>query len=69
MQYTEFRDTVREALGKNTTGLTWVELRERYALPYDRPCPTWVRQLEAEIGLTRKKGSGRALVWQLNPKN
>jgi len=40
-------------------------LREALALPYDRPCPEWTRQLEEEIGLIRRKGSGRSLVWQL----
>ncbi|MBL1217822.1 MAG: hypothetical protein D8M59_10040 [Planctomycetes bacterium] len=67
MRYTEFRDIVRAALGRNRNGLTWIELRDRCDLPYDRPCPSWVAQLEVEIGLERVKGEGRALVWKVKP--
>jgi hypothetical protein len=65
MRYVEFRDSVREELGRNPGGLTWVELRERLALPYDRPCPTWVKWLERDIGLSRARGSTAAYVWQV----
>ncbi len=65
MKYIEFRDSIQEELIKNPDGLTWVELRNRLELPYERPCPTWVQRLEKEIGLIRSKGSGRALVWKI----
>ncbi|HSI32685.1 MAG: hypothetical protein ACAI43_17605 [Phycisphaerae bacterium] len=65
MRYTEFRDAIRGALRQNGAGLTWAELRERLALPYDRACPEWTKDLEREIGLVRVKGAGRALVWRL----
>jgi hypothetical protein len=68
MRYTEFRDAIRHELRRRRGGRTWSELRDVLDLPYDRPCPTWVRQLEEEIGLTRQKGGGRALIWSLNPK-
>ena len=63
MRYVEFRDAVLGELRGTRAGMTWAELRERLNLPYDRPCPTWVRRLE-ESGLTREKGPGRALVWR-----
>jgi hypothetical protein len=66
MRYVEFRDQIRTALRRTPTGLTWDELRDGLALPYDRPCPQWTRQLEQEIGLTRARGVGRALVWKLS---
>lgn len=65
MKYTEFRDQIKQALQRRPEGLTWKELRDRLGLPYERACPAWTRQLEAEINLTREKGSGRALVWRV----
>ena len=65
MKYVEFRDAIGRELRQRPEGLTWMELRERLALPYDRPCPTWVAQLERELGLVRVKGRTRSLVWKL----
>ena len=65
MRYTEFRDQILRRLQRQASGLTWVELREQLDLPYERACPTWIKQLEAEIGLTRTKGSGSAKVWKV----
>ncbi|MEM6332118.1 MAG: hypothetical protein AAF823_02120 [Planctomycetota bacterium] len=65
MRYTEFRDAIQRGLRRRGSGMTWAELREALDLPYDRPCPEWAKRLEAEIGLTRVKGSGRALVWRV----
>ena len=68
MRYTDYRDSIRQALRRNANGMTWVELQSQLALPYDRPCPAWTKQLEREIGLTRVKGDGRALVWKLGQR-
>lgn len=65
MRYVEFKSAIREHLQRNRKGATWVELRETLALPYDRACPEWTRRLEEDIGLVRRKGEGRALVWEL----
>ena len=65
MRYAEFRDAIRAELARHTDGMTWTQLQERLRLPYERPCPTWTKQLEREIGLRREKGSGRILVWRL----
>ena len=65
MRYTEFRDAIQKELRQMPEGLTWVDLRDRLGLPYDRPCPTWTRQLEKEIGLSRVKGHVRSLVWRV----
>jgi hypothetical protein len=69
MRYTEFRDLIREELDRSPEGRTWAELRDGLGLPYDRPCPTWTRKLEEQIGLTRTKGAGRALVWKLGGRH
>jgi hypothetical protein len=68
VRYVDLRDVIQEELARNPAGLTWAELRERLDLPYDRPCPTWIRRLEQEIGLSRVKGSGRAYVWTIRPE-
>ena len=65
MKYVEFRDAIAKALRRNRCGLTWVKLRDTLDLPYERPCPNWTRRLEEEIGLSRVKGEGRALVWKI----
>jgi hypothetical protein len=68
MRYVDFRDSIRGELEGSATGLTWVQLRSRLDLPYDRPCPAWTRLMEKEIGLRRIKGEGRSLVWQLEKR-
>ena len=65
MHYVEFKVAIQQHLKRKRQGATWVELRETLALPYERACPEWTRRLEEEIGLVRRKGSGRALVWEV----
>jgi hypothetical protein len=65
MRYIEFKTTIQRHLRKHRHGATWTELRDALALPYERPCPEWTRRLETEIGLVRRKGSSRSLVWSL----
>ena len=65
MQYVDFRDLIREELKRHPTGLTWAQLRNQLNLPYDRPCPTWTKQLEKEIRLSRTRGAGRSMVWNI----
>lgn len=67
MRYAEYKAAIQQHLQRNRCGATWLELRETLALPYDRPCPEWTRRLEEDIGLIRRKGSGRSLVWALPP--
>ena len=68
MRYVDFKESIRRDLQSNPGGLTWKQLRDRNQLPYDRPCPTWTRCLEEEIGLRRVKrpGMGNQLVWVVN---
>ena len=67
MRYIDFKDAILAELRRCPTGLSWSELRERLALPYERPCQEWVRRLEAETGLRRERGSTPAFVWKLPP--
>ena len=65
MTYADFRDSIANELRRTPAGLTWAQLQDRLSLPYARPCPTWTKQLEHDIGLTRVKGESRALVWKV----
>jgi len=65
MRYTEFKAAIEGHLRRQPDGASWKELRESLALPYQQPCPEWTRRLEKELGLRRRKGAGRALVWEL----
>jgi len=65
MRFSEFKDAIDRELRRSPQGLTWLELQRRLKLPYDRPCPTWTNKLQKEIGLSRKKGTGRAFLWSV----
>ena len=67
-RYVDFRDRIRDELRRTPEGLTWAQLKDRLDLPYDRPCQTWIRQMEREIGLTRARGTERAYLWTLRQK-
>ena len=68
MTYINFRSSIEVELKKHPAGKTWKELRDGLKLPYDQPCPEWMRKLEKEIGLAREKGKGNALVWRVETK-
>jgi len=65
VRYEDFKNAIRDELRRLPDGLTWPQLKERLDLPNARPCPTWVKCLEQEIGLTRTKGSSAAYVWKI----
>jgi hypothetical protein len=65
MKYLEFRDAIQHELVDNPGGLTWIQLRKRLSLPYEKPCQTWIAQLEKEIGLKRESRVHGALIWQV----
>jgi len=65
MTYLEYKSRIQRHLETHASGATWQELRDILKLPYDRPCPEWTRRLEKEIGLVRRKGTGRSLNWVL----
>lgn len=65
MRYEDFKQTIVTELCAHPAGFTWAELRSRLALPYEQPCPTWVRRLETEIGLTRSRGENAAYIWRI----
>ena len=68
MRYVDLRGSIKDDLLQCPPGFTWEELRERLQLPHDRPCGSWVRRMQREMGLTRARGSGRAYIWTLLPR-
>ncbi|GAG74669.1 unnamed protein product [marine sediment metagenome] len=69
MTYEEFKQIIKEALEKESDGLTWTQLRERNPELYQRwPANQWVRKLEDDIGLIREKVKGR-MVWRIGNEN
>jgi hypothetical protein len=68
MRYVEFRDAIQSELRRAPAGLTWADLKKRLNLPYDSPCPEWVKQMEQEIGLSRERVCGRAFTWKVSPR-
>jgi len=57
MTYNEFRDRIQRQLARHPDGLTWRELQTQLRLPYDRPCPTWVNELERKLACGAFLGS------------
>ena len=53
MRYSEFKESIQNALLENLAGLTWLELKSSLKLPYKIPSQTWIYQLEEEIHLER----------------
>jgi hypothetical protein len=69
MRYADFRNVIQKELSRNSSGLTWPQLKGRLHLAYERPCPEWIGRLEKEIGLSRTRAAGRAHIWRLKPPN
>ena len=65
MRYSEFKEIIQNELLKYPDGLTWIELKINLNLPYNRPCQTWIMQMEQEIGLMRVREIKRAYIWKI----
>jgi hypothetical protein len=66
VRYVDFRDSIQDELTRTPGGLTWPELKERLALPYERPCPIWLARLGEEIGLRRERRPRGPALWRLD---
>jgi predicted Zn-ribbon and HTH transcriptional regulator len=63
--YEDFRDKVQETLKGSPGPLTWTEIRTLAGLPQKFPNNQWVRQMESEIGLERKRDAHGIIHWEL----
>jgi len=65
MRYIDFKDLIAAELRQTPAGLSWSELKNRLQLTYQRPCATWIRRLEHEIGLVRVPQHGHTYCWRI----
>lgn len=64
MTYDDFRTKVEETLRQHGT-LTWTELRTVAKLPQAFPNNQWVRRMEKDIGLNRKRDNHGIIRWSV----
>ena len=62
--YNEFMRKVETVLKANPNGLTWTEIKKELNLPQRVPNNKWVRQMETDISLTRKREKN-GIVWRI----
>lgn len=65
ISYEDFRDKIAGVLRKAGKPLTWTEVRTEATLPQAFPNNQWVRRMEADIGLTRRREKDGIIHWEL----
>ena len=65
MAYEDFRDNVKDTLKASDQPLTWTEVRTAAGLPQKYPNNQWVRRMERDIGLERKRDKQGIIQWAL----
>lgn len=65
MTYEDFRDTIKATIQAAKKPLTWTEIRTAAKLPQAFPNNKWVRRMEDDIRLERKKDGHGVIHWQL----
>jgi len=65
MTYEAFKEKVKNLLITNPRGLTWSEIKTKANFPQKVPNNTWVKWMERDIGLIRKKESG-IITWMVD---
>ncbi|MBA7573146.1 hypothetical protein ES708_14941 [subsurface metagenome] len=66
-QYLVFKEAVIKVLSDSEEPMPWNEIKEIAGLEQANPRRSWVRRLEEEIGLTRRRKDGEK-VWSLRPE-
>ena len=62
--YESFMRKIELLLKAEPNGLTWSEIKKTLNLPQKVPNNKWVRQMEADIGLTRNREK-KGIVWRI----
>lgn len=65
MTYGDFKSKIAKVLRDAGKPLTWTEVRTIAALPQAFPNNQWVRRMEVDIGLTRRRESDGIIHWEL----
>jgi len=64
LTYEDFSGKIQKAL-KHSGSLTWTEIRTIAKLPEKFPNNKWVRRMEQDIALKRKKDAEGIIKWSL----
>jgi hypothetical protein len=65
MTYHDFKSKIAAVLRASTKPMTWTEIRTVASLPQAFPNNQWVRRMEEDIGLTRRRESDGIIHWEL----
>lgn len=65
ISYDVFKSKIARVLKDASKPLTWTEIRTTAALPQAFPNNQWVRRLEEDIGLTRRREKDGIIHWEL----
>jgi hypothetical protein len=65
MTYDDFKDKIKETIVSAKQPLTWTQVRTIAKLPQLFPNNQWVRRMEKDIGLVRKKDSHGNIHWSI----
>lgn len=65
ISYDEFKEKIRSMLEHKDDGMTWTELREQLGLDQVVPNNKWVRKMEKDIGLKRRREM-HGVIWRVS---
>ncbi|VVB61124.1 Uncharacterised protein [uncultured archaeon] len=65
LPYKEFKERIKLLLNKNSSGLTWTDIKKIENFPQKVPNNKWVKKLEEDIQLIRIRDRKRGIVWKL----
>jgi hypothetical protein len=63
--YADFSSKIAKALKRAGKPLTWTEIRTAASLSQAFPNNQWVRRMEQDIGLTRRREKDGTIHWEL----
>jgi predicted Zn-ribbon and HTH transcriptional regulator len=66
ISYDNFKSKIATVLKNADKPLTWTEIRTAAGLPQAFPNNQWVRRMESDIGLVRRRESNGIIHWTLN---
>lgn len=65
MTYEDFSSVIEKTIRDASGALTWTEIRTKAKLPQAFPNNQWVRRMEKDIKLERKRDIHGVIKWQL----
>lgn len=65
MSYEDFRDKIAATIRTAGHPMTWTEIRTTASLPQMLPNNQWVRRMEGDIHLQRKRDPRGVILWSL----